>query len=120
MERQTTREQTRNLISSLKTEASKSEAPIWKRVATELERPRRNRRVVNFSRINSFAKDGEVLLIPGKLLAGGGILERKVTVIAFNFSNKAANKIKAAGSTIQTIEEALKSNPKGNKIRIFG
>lgn len=120
MARETTNEITKNLIASLKAEATKNKAPIWRRVATELERPRRNRKVVNFSKINSFAKEGETLLVPGKLLAGGGNLEKKVNLIAFDFSDSAEQKAKDSGSKIQTISEALKSNPKGSKIRIFG
>ncbi len=120
MKREATREQTRELIASLKTQASLNKSAVWKRVAFELERPRRNRRVVNFSKINSFAKEGETLLIPGKLLAGGGKLEKKVNIIAFDFSESALKKLSESGSKIQTIEQALKSNPKGKKIRIFG
>ena len=73
-----TTEQTKNLIASLKAVASKNKAAVWKRVAVELESPTRMQRVVNISKINSFANDGETLLIPGKLLAGGGKLEKKV------------------------------------------
>ncbi len=114
------KEQTRNLISSLKSQAAKNKAPIWKRIAEELERSRKNQRIVNFTKINSFAKDGETLLILGKLLAGGGKLEKKVTIIPISASETALKKIKSANSKVQTIEEAIKSNPKGNKIRIFG
>ena len=115
-----TKEQTQELLASLKAAASKNDSPIWRRIASELERPSRKQRVVNFSRINSYAKDGETLLIPGKLLAGGGKLERKVNIIAFNCSSSAARKIAEAGSKLQSIEEAVVKNPKGNKLRIIG
>ncbi len=120
MKRKPENQHIRNLISSLKTQASKNNAPIWRRVASELEKPKKQQRIVNFSRINSFAKNGDILLIPGKLLAGGGKLEKKVTLIPVNASEKAIEKLKDSGSKISTIEEIFKSNPKGNKLRVFG
>jgi len=104
-----------NLIKELKTVSIKNKVPLWKRIATELEKPTRKRRKVNIFHIEKNAKDGETIIIPGKVLATGE-LTKKVKVAALNFSEQAKNKIK----DIITINELIKQNPKGKKIRIIG
>ncbi len=94
-------------------------AKLWKRVAYELERVTRKRREVNLSRIQRVANNNEVLLVPGKVLSTG-MLSKKVTVAAWNFSAAAKEKIKAAGGKTMTIEELLKAQPKGTGIRLIG
>jgi len=94
-------------------------ALIWKNLAYELERATRKRREVNLSRINRFVKDGEVVLVPGKVLAAGSI-KKKITISAWNFSGKAAEEIKKAGGTILTINELVKKHPTGKGVRILG
>lgn len=84
----------------------------------DLEKPSRNRRAVNLFKIEKYAKENETIIVPGKVL-GTGELTKKVTVVAFNFSDSAFKKIKEKGSVV-SIEELLKSNPKGKKVRIIG
>lgn len=92
---------------------------LWKRVAYELERVTRQRREVNLSRIDMFANNGEIVLVPGKVLASG-ILTKKVTVVAWSFSAAAKDKIKAAGGKVMTLEELVKANPKGTGVKVIG
>jgi len=105
----------RKLISDL----HKHKKPIWKRVAEDLEKPRRIRRVVNLSRINRYSKDGETIIVPGKVL-GDGILEKKVDIAAFQFSQSAVEKIKSAGGNVLSISELLKKNPEGKGVKLPG
>jgi len=107
------------LITELKIVARKEDAPVWARIALDLERPTRNRRAVNVYTIDKYAKDGETVIIPGKVL-GTGDLTRKVTVAAFTFSKQAVDKINSAGGKALAIQELLKQNPKGDKLRILG
>ncbi len=107
------------LISELKKQSIEQKVPLWKRIAVDLERPTRNRRIVNLSRINRYAKENETIIIPGKVLAGGD-LNQKLTIAAFKFSDSAKNKIEKSGSKIIQISELLKESPKGKKIRILG
>ena len=109
----------RNLIVELRKTATAEKVALWTRVADDLEKSSRQRRAVNLSRINKCAKENEVIIVPGKVLASGE-LDHKVTVSAFNFSEEAVNKIKAAKADIMTISELLKKNPKGKKVRIIG
>ena len=104
-----------NLIQEIKESSAKEKSGFWRRIAKELERPGRNRREVNIHRINNNTKDGETIIVPGKVL-GNGELDHEVTVAALQFSETAGEKIKNK----ITIKELLKSNPKGKDVRIIG
>ena len=107
------------LIVELKKRSSEQKANIWKRVASDLEKPTRQRRVVNLSRISRHTKENEVIIVPGKVL-GAGDLEHKLTISAFQFSDGAKEKIEKVGAKIVPLLELSKSNPSGKRIRIIG
>lgn len=107
-----------HLIRKLREESYKGSA-IWKKVADDLNVPTRERKIVNLSRINRFASDNEVIVVPGKVLAAGE-LGRKVTIAASRFSEGSIEKIKRSGSSAISIEELMKKNPSGKGIRIIG
>jgi len=107
------------LITELKKSSIKENVQIWKRIATDLEKPTKSRRVVNLSRLNRYGKDNDVIVVPGKVLSMG-TLNKKMTIAAFNFSGGALDKIKQSGSSAMTITDLLKKNPKGSKVRIIG
>ena len=92
---------------------------IWKRIASDLERPTRMRRITNLFNIDMHSKDGEIIIVPGKIL-GTGDLNKKLTIAAYDFSDKAQKKIIKSGSTAMTLKEFMSKNPKGNKVRILG
>lgn len=106
------------LLQLLKKTAIENKAAVWKRVASDLEKPMRKRRIVNVYKIEKYAKDNEVVVIPGKVL-GTGDLNKKVTVAAFNFSDEAYKKIKEKGNPI-SIKELVEKNPQGKRIRLMG
>ena len=108
----------RNLIGELKKVSSEQDVKIWKRLALDLEKSTRSKRIVNLSRLDRFTSDNEVIVVPGKVL-GTGDLNHKLTVAAFSFSESAKEKINTKGKTM-SLSELLQSNPKGNKIRIIG
>jgi large subunit ribosomal protein L18e len=96
----------------------KTKSPFWRRVYELLNRPARKRVVVNISKINRYAQDGDVIVVPGKVL-GSGELEKKVTVAAFSFSYTALEKIEAAGGRAVHILEMVKENPRGSNMKII-
>ncbi|AEF96407.1 50S ribosomal protein L18e [Methanotorris igneus] len=106
------------LIQKLKEEAYKNNAKIWKDIARRLAKPARNRAEVNVSKINRYTKEGDVVVVPGKVL-GAGTINHKVTVAAFAFSKTAKQIIEAAGGRCITIEELVKENPKGSNVKIM-
>ncbi|HLC61410.1 MAG TPA: 50S ribosomal protein L18e [Candidatus Nanoarchaeia archaeon] len=107
------------LVAELKKRGNEQEAEIWRRIANDLERPTRQRRVVNLSSISRYTKENEVIVVPGKVL-GSGDLEHKLTISAFQFSDGAKEKIEKAGSKIVPLLELSKDNPSGKGIRIIG
>ncbi len=107
------------LISDLKAAGRENEAPIWRDIAIRLEKPSRNWAQVNISKIAQHARDGENVVIAGKLL-GSGDVDKAVTVVAFKASASAKAKIAAAGGKVLTISEGVNAFPKGEKCRILG
>lgn len=107
------------LIRELKKSAREEKAEVWKALAKELSRPRRSRREVNIWRINQNTKDGEIIVVPGKVL-GDGRLDHRIKIAAFKFSDNAIDKIEKSGGKYMSISDLVKENPKGSNIRIIG
>ena len=105
------------LLQQLEPKALKSR--FWKRVVKDLNKPSRQRRIVNLYKIEQNAQDGETILVPGKVLSVGEI-NKKVEVAALNFSAEAKEKILAAKGKALSISELLMKNPEGKKVRILG
>ncbi len=112
-----TNTQLKKLIVDLK--GKSRESALWKRVASDLEKPSRQRRQVNLYKLNKFAKDGETMLVPGKVLSLGN-LDKKITVAAFQYSAEAKKKIEEKQGSALTISELFKKNPEAKGIRIIG
>ena len=106
------------LIEELKKKSVDQKVNIWEKLASDLSRPTRKRRIVNLSKINRYSKENETVVVPGKILSVGQ-LTKKLNVAAFNFSKEAEQKINQVGKTI-TIQQLIKDNPKGKKVRILG
>jgi len=105
------------MIRELEKAGNLNEAPIWKMMAEQMSRSRKNRREVNIRKINEYTKEGDVVAVPGKVL-GDGYLDHEVTVSAFSFSDDAKNKILKTGDAI-SISELIERNPKGSNIKII-
>jgi len=108
---------TNTVLISLIEDLKKKEGNIWKSVASDLSRPSRKRRIVNLSKISRLSKENETILVPGKVL-GSGVLEHKITISAYQFSESAKVKLKESGSKILELNDLAKQSPKG--IRIIG
>lgn len=105
------------LLTELETKAQNNR--FWHRVAEDLRKPTRQRRIVNLYKINQFARDGETIVVPGKVLSLGEI-HKKVNVAAITFSQEAKRKILDAKGKTFSIKELLVHNPDGKKVRILG
>ena len=109
----------KNLIQELKKISSQKNIPLWRRVADDLERPTRQRRVVNLSRINRYTQEDDIIVVPGKVL-GAGNLDHKLTVAAYQFSEGALLEIEKMKGKAVPIHEFMKNDIKGKKIKIIG
>ena len=109
----------KKLINDLKKASIEQDVNIWKRIALDLEKPSRNRRIVNLSKINKYAKENETLVVPGKVL-GSGMLDHKIIISAYQFSVGALEKINKSGAKAVPLAKLIEESPKGKKIRILG
>ena len=109
---------TRALINALRKASTKHNIGIWKRVAELIARPARKRAAVNVGKIGRHTHDGDIVIVPGKVL-GSGVLPHKVTVAAMNASTSARSIIVGSGGTLITIPELLDQYPKGTGVTII-
>ena len=94
------------------------ESGFWKSVLASLKKPSRQRSSVNVYKIEKYAQEGEMILVPGKVLSVGD-LSKKVEVAALQFSAEARSKILNAQGSVLTIAELFEKNPDGKKVRIL-
>ncbi|MFC1727877.1 50S ribosomal protein L18e [Nanoarchaeota archaeon] len=109
----------KKMIEDLKKVSYAQKVNIWRRIADDLEKPTRTRRIVNLFKLNIYTKDGETVIVPGKVL-GTGDLNHKVTIAAWTFSESAKEKIKQAKGECLSIPQLIEKNPKGKDVRIIG
>ncbi|MEM3374269.1 MAG: 50S ribosomal protein L18e [Candidatus Woesearchaeota archaeon] len=109
--------QLQTLIVELKKASIENDAKIWKVVATYLEKSSK-RAEVNLSKIDKYAREGEIVVVPGKVL-GMGDLTKKLTICAYGFSSSALLKIQENGSSVMSLSDLIKKNPKGSKVRLL-
>ncbi|MFC1768185.1 50S ribosomal protein L18e [Nanoarchaeota archaeon] len=107
------------LIASLKKASIEQNNNLWKRIATDLEKPSRKRRSINLGKIAKVSKENDHIIVPGKVL-GSGNLPHKLTISAFQFSGSALEKLQQIGASIVPLNDLLKEKPNGKKLRIIG
>lgn len=113
-----TNEQLKLLIKELESKYLESGVKLWRRLANDLKKPSRQRREVNVYKIGKLAREGETIVVPGKVL-NTGELNKGVQVAAFSFSGAAKEKIEKKGK-VMSIQELMEKNPEGRKVRILG
>jgi large subunit ribosomal protein L18e len=99
-----------NLVSEMRKLAIEQKVDFWKKIAKELEKPTRMKREVNTRKIAKVVNEGEVAVVPGKVL-GSDKVNNEIAAYQASESAKANNKI-------MTFEELMKKNPKAEKCRI--
>ena len=97
----------------------KNKAPIWRALEKELSRPRRNRREVNIGALAEKTDDGQVVVVPGKIL-GSGEIGHKLTVCAITISESAAAKIAACGGNLVSLSKLIELYPDGKGVHVIG
>lgn len=100
-------------------EDKSQQSKFWNRIVLDLKKPSRQRRIVNVYKINKFAREGETIAVPGKVLSVGDI-DKKIDVAALNFSQEAKLKIEKAKGKTLSLSELFKRNPEGRNVRILG
>jgi large subunit ribosomal protein L18e len=93
------------------------DAPVWRVASKLLGGTERTRVEVNLGRISRLSEDGQVVLVPGKVL-GSGVIDKKVTVGAYSFSASAKSKIAAAGGSALSIQQFVEKFPDGSGVHL--
>ncbi|MBS3127632.1 50S ribosomal protein L18e [Candidatus Woesearchaeota archaeon] len=117
--KRTTNQHLQTLIADLRKHSYTNEASLWKRLADDLAKPSRQRRIVNINHLNRITHENETIVVPGKVL-GAGVLNHSITVAAWNFSSTAKEGIEKAKGKCLSLPELMKQNPKAQKVRIIG
>ncbi len=112
-----TNEQTLEVIQLLKTKAR--DVPAWKRLIKELERPTRHKKPVNLYRVAKHSREGEIVVVLGKLLAVGE-LDKPLTIAAHLCSGQAKSKVSEKKGKVISFKELVEQYPKAEKVRIIG
>ncbi len=118
MKRRQTNPQLLSTIRHLRKASNTNNAPIWDRLASELNRPIHGRPTVNISRISRSLEEGETAAVPGKVLGMGK--SKRITVAAFSFTREARRKIEEAGGECLSLIALVERNPKGSGVKIVG
>jgi len=90
----------------------------WREVAFYLSGPTRRHASINLSEIEDSSKDGEVVVIPGKVL-GNGKISKKVKVVAMSFSERAKDKLSKSKIEFSDINTEISKNPSAKNVRIL-
>ncbi len=106
------------ILNELRRASKKYDAPIWRYVRELMDRPKRRRVSVNLSKINRYSSEGDVVVVPGKVL-GAGNIDHRITIAAYDFSLTAYTKLREAGCMILTIPELIQRFPKGSGVKII-
>ena len=90
----------------------------WFKILQMISGPRRKYTSVNLKEIDSKTKEGDTIIVPGKVLAVGDVTKR-VRVCALYFSESAEKKLKMKKGEVVTILEEIKNNPKMEGVKII-
>lgn len=108
-----------NTKSSLRNAYKRSGSPIWKSIEKKFQSSRSNRSEVNVSKLDNITKEGDIVIVPGKVL-GSGIINHKIILSCFSISVAAMKKIIDCGGEVITINELVQQYPDGKGVRIIG
>jgi large subunit ribosomal protein L18e len=90
----------------------------WLEIAGLLSSPRRNKISINLDDIDKNSKEGDTIVVPGKILSSGEIT-KKIRVSALAYSKEAEKKLKAGKCELVSLVEELKKNPKMQGVKII-
>ncbi len=90
----------------------------WIKVIDLISNPVKKRINLNLEDIDSQSKEGEKIVVPGKVL-GNGEIRKKIEIIALDFSKTAEEKLKKEKINYSIISEHIEKNPEAKDIKIL-
>lgn len=115
IEKQTQKKTNTELVNTI---ISAKKNKNWLKVAEILSGPRRKRININLKEINEKTKEGESIVVPGKVLSQGE-MSKKIKIAALNFSEKAKEKLLKSKCDVLNILQEIKKNPDAKGIKIL-
>lgn len=106
-------------VLTLRMAFKRTKAPLWKDVERRVLNSRKNRGEVNVDKLSKFTKNGDVVIVPGKVL-GAGDLGHSVIICAYSISKLASMKISKAGGQILALTEFVEKYPHGSGVKLIG
>jgi large subunit ribosomal protein L18e len=74
---------------TLRNAYKKTKTPLWKTLEKKIESSRSNRSEINIGKLENLTKDGENIIVPGKVLGNGTLTHKlNITFLNFNFGNE--------------------------------
>ncbi len=107
-----------NTIDYLKRKGRQHQTPLWMATASYLAKSRRSRIVLNLGQVSRHTKEGDTIVVPGKVL-GSGEPSGKLTIAAFKFSPRALVKVEKAGGRCIAIPRLVEENPHGTNVKLL-
>lgn len=108
-----------NTIWILRKAFKNNKAQIWKALEKEFSKSRSNRRLIDIQRLDKVTNNGDIVVIPGKVL-GNGALGHKLTVAAYSYSESAITKLNSAGAEVMSLQSLISKYPDGKGVKIIG
>ena len=111
LERKTSKEIVDTIIQSKKLKS-------WREIANMVSGPRRRQASLNLSQIDKETKEGDTVIIPGKVLSGGKV-SKKIRIAALYFSKSAEKKLKEKKCEVVKIKDEIKINPGAKGLKVL-
>lgn len=115
IEKQTLKKRNPEIVETIRAAKKKEK---WLKIAGILSGPRRKMPNLNLTEIDKDSKEGDTVVVPGKVLSQGEI-NKKIKVVALGFSEKAREKLMKSKSDPTTISEEIKKNPDAKGVRVL-
>tara|TARA_Y100000310_G_scaffold26446_2_gene25227 strand:- start:5110 stop:5481 length:372 start_codon:yes stop_codon:yes gene_type:complete len=90
----------------------------WNLVSMKISKPNRKQTDLNLDEIDSRSEEGDVVVVPGKVL-GLGEIKKKIKISALAYSESAKKKLTEDGIEFNLIGEEIKKNPEAKDVRIL-
>jgi len=90
----------------------------WLKIAGILSSPRRKKIEINIDKIDKESKEGDTIIIPGKVLSSGSI-SKKIRIAALAYSKEAEKKLKEKKCELVSLEKEIEINPEAKGVKVI-
>jgi ribosomal protein L18E len=95
-----------------------AKSPSWAKLSKLLSQSTRKQSAVNLKEIDSQAKMGDTIFVPGRVLSVGEIT-KKIRICSFGISKEAREKLTKTRSEWVSILDEIKKNAKAESLKVI-